>query len=710
METRANYVLIGVFTLLGIFAALGAILWLAKVHVERQYAYYDVLFDNVSGLSNAGDVRYNGLPVGRVVDLQLEQTDPSKVRVRLEVDATTPIKTDTIARLQALGVTGVSFVGLSGGSAEAARQPDGGTIQSQRSTLDSLFEDAPELLNTAIDLLKDLREVVDRDNSAAVTQVLQNAASASERLDQVLSDFEGLSGDLSAAAHEVANFTSTLEQLSDTAEVTLNTATETLSTATEAIRQTEGAINAAVATLDSADSAFQTADGLMQNQLTAFVEQGTAAAQSLENIVETLEPTAQAILEAARVIAEDQLPTLLTEVTAAAGTVNTQINSVGAEATQLMSQLEDLSTSVQARVEQTQTAIAAFETALTAGTETITAIGETSEAATRFIEREATNVANDAVEALDAARRAGQRLSDAIDQANLTMSTIGRETTAFSTDARTLMATANDRLTEAEDTLSSLNAAIDQASETLQSVETTSDSVNTLITGDGAQLVAEARVAASNASDALVAINTAVQQELPGLVEDVRSAASTANRAINDVGPVITDLGARLETLSEAGVTALASATTTFDTANGTLNAIAAAVGNAEETLDNVDATFVSINRIIDEDIDAIAADIRIAATTFTGTVQNVATDVTRVSEQILSASASTANLVGTIEGIVEETRRQVSDFLRLGLPALRQFIEEGQRLVGNLDRLVDRFERDPARFLLGTQSRDFRR
>ena len=54
METRANYILIGAFTIAGILGALGFFLWLAKFEVSRQYAYYDVLFDNVSGLSAAG--------------------------------------------------------------------------------------------------------------------------------------------------------------------------------------------------------------------------------------------------------------------------------------------------------------------------------------------------------------------------------------------------------------------------------------------------------------------------------------------------------------------------------------------------------------------------------------------------------------------------------------------------------------------------------
>ncbi len=121
MEIRANFLLIGAFTLFGILGSLGFFLWLAKVEVDRQYAYYDILFEDVSGLGEAGSVRYNGLPVGQVVWLSLDRADPSKVRVRIEIDAGAPVKTDTVVTLELQGVTGVSYVSLAGGSPGAGR-------------------------------------------------------------------------------------------------------------------------------------------------------------------------------------------------------------------------------------------------------------------------------------------------------------------------------------------------------------------------------------------------------------------------------------------------------------------------------------------------------------------------------------------------------------------------------------------------------------
>jgi len=231
METKANYLLIGVFTLVSIIGAFALLIWLTKVQIDRQYAYYDILFPDVAGLSAAGDVRYNGLPVGQVVDLALDAENSALVRVRIEVGADTPVNTETVAKLQSQGVTGVSYVALSGGSATSSPLPDGAEIPSERSALQSVFEGAPLLLEKAVTLLEDVNEVFNEENRDAITNILQNTSDATARLDTALSNFETLSGDLSLAAREVAEFSDRLEELADVAEDTLTTATDTLDAA-----------------------------------------------------------------------------------------------------------------------------------------------------------------------------------------------------------------------------------------------------------------------------------------------------------------------------------------------------------------------------------------------------------------------------------------------------------------------------------------------
>lgn len=190
METRARYILVGTFTLFSLLAALGFILWLAKVEIDRTFAQYDILFDTVAGLGQASAVRYNGVDVGKVLTIELDSADPAMVRVRIEVAASTPIRVDTMATLASQGVTGVSFVALEGGQAASERlvvvpPADVPVIPSEPSVVQGLITDAPDLLAEAIALMEDIRGFTTPDNREAIAEILQNIESATARIDSM---------------------------------------------------------------------------------------------------------------------------------------------------------------------------------------------------------------------------------------------------------------------------------------------------------------------------------------------------------------------------------------------------------------------------------------------------------------------------------------------------------------------------------------------
>lgn len=586
METKANYVLIGVFTLAGLFGAMAFLLWFAKVEVDRQYSYYDVLFEDVSGLGSASDVRYNGLPVGQVVDIGLDAVDSSMVRVRIEVNADTPVNTETVAKLQSQGVTGVSFVGLSGGSATSAALPSNSEIPSERTALQSVFEGAPVLLDRAVVLLENVNEVFDPDNRAAVSAMLDNLASASARIDVVLSDFEELSGDLGSAAREIAAFTDRLETLADTAGTTLTTATGTLETA-----------NTTVATI----GAFTTA-----------------------NLVPLAEELRTATQTATRVI-----------------------DDVGGQAAEIATKIDDLASRGAIVMDgATQTLGTANETFATANT--------------------------------------------AIDNLNTFTTT---NLVPLSEELRSTTQTANRVIGEAGTRIDQLavrgNSVLDSAGVALDDAQNT---------------IRDARTTVARA-------NTYFDEQLTPLTSDLRSTTQTANRVIEDVGARASVVADRFVTFADDGTALIATADQTFANADVTLAAIFEAMDDASETLASANATFESANQIIaSADIDGIITDLRGAATAFTATINQASGSIDSVAQQVLAASTSAANLTASLENLVRANQRQLTDFVRLGLPSALKFTEEARSLVVNIERLVNKIERDPARFLLGTQNSRFDR
>ncbi len=194
METRANHILIGGFTLSVIVGALLFILWLAKTEIDQRYAYYDILFEgSVTGLSLAGDVRYKGVRVGQVKEIKIYEKDPNFVRVQIEIDHNTPVSNTTTASLEFFGITGVLFVQIQG--SEVGGEPlmpepgqEVAVIPAGKSSLEELFSGAPKLMENAGLLIERLSMMVDTENRASITKILNNVETVSNSVAKRSSD------------------------------------------------------------------------------------------------------------------------------------------------------------------------------------------------------------------------------------------------------------------------------------------------------------------------------------------------------------------------------------------------------------------------------------------------------------------------------------------------------------------------------------------
>ncbi|MDX1560063.1 MAG: MlaD family protein, partial [Marinobacter sp.] len=117
MEPRAHHLIIGLFTILAFAAALIFSLWLAKSSADREWGYYEIVFEQaVGGLSEGNPVLYNGVQIGDVVELNLDPNNPAHVRVLVRVDQSIPIRENTKAGMVLANITGSMSVQFSGGS------------------------------------------------------------------------------------------------------------------------------------------------------------------------------------------------------------------------------------------------------------------------------------------------------------------------------------------------------------------------------------------------------------------------------------------------------------------------------------------------------------------------------------------------------------------------------------------------------------------
>jgi len=213
METRANHVLIGAFTIGVFILAILFALWAAKYTTEKSFEEYDVVFQEaVTGLTVGSPVLYSGISVGAVRNLSLVRDDPRKVVARIRLSADTPVKTDTRAKLTLTGLTGTAVIQLTGGSpgSPALQAPEGkrvATIPSEPSALQNIAATASEIVDRVNKLLSN-------DNVARVTRTL-------EQLDQV-------TGAIAGEREEIAGLIRSARAASEKLEATLASADKTL--------------------------------------------------------------------------------------------------------------------------------------------------------------------------------------------------------------------------------------------------------------------------------------------------------------------------------------------------------------------------------------------------------------------------------------------------------------------------------------------------
>lgn len=219
METRANFVLIGGFTLGVIAACFLFVLWLAGFgHVSDTRAYRVVFTGSVSGLARGSLVLFNGLHIGEVTDMDFLPNDPGRVAATIVVQNRIPIKQDTKARLELQGLTGGAAVGLTGGALDSPALPakDGEppTIIAEPSQIQDLLVNVQNISSKA-DAVLSRADKLFSDNGPVFTDTLHNINTFSKALGDASSGLGGVMSGVADIGRKIGPLAQRLEKLTD---------------------------------------------------------------------------------------------------------------------------------------------------------------------------------------------------------------------------------------------------------------------------------------------------------------------------------------------------------------------------------------------------------------------------------------------------------------------------------------------------------------
>jgi len=209
---------VGLFVTVAIVVFVAFVIWLTGRSGAEEMDRYSLRFHrDVSGLAVGGPVKYMGMNVGSVIHMAIETGDGVRVRVDIEILATTPVNRGTYASLALQGITGVAVVNLASeagthGPLPHAPRGEYPEIPVRDVGFAALLSSAPQIMNKLDDLLSKAADVLSEDNRGTINETLQNVEDLTASLAGNRDELAALPRDLHAT---LAGIQSAVDQLRD---------------------------------------------------------------------------------------------------------------------------------------------------------------------------------------------------------------------------------------------------------------------------------------------------------------------------------------------------------------------------------------------------------------------------------------------------------------------------------------------------------------
>ncbi|MBF7070188.1 MlaD family protein [Aliarcobacter butzleri] len=190
MDTKINFFKIGLFvsslfTLLVIF-----IFWLGKYGLEnKKYDDYSIFFsESVSGLNIGSSIKFMGFEVGTVKDIKINPFNSEEILIDIQIQKGTPIKEDNFAILGNLGITGLKYIELKGGSNNSKllgeNQYGMKVIKSKTSALTTFVDSTEDITKEITILLGQMKKVLNDENISNFSSILSKSEKSMANIEQ----------------------------------------------------------------------------------------------------------------------------------------------------------------------------------------------------------------------------------------------------------------------------------------------------------------------------------------------------------------------------------------------------------------------------------------------------------------------------------------------------------------------------------------------
>ncbi|MEE9374992.1 MAG: MlaD family protein [Rhizobiaceae bacterium] len=512
METRANYIAVGFFTLAALAAAFVLVYWFGRYGNNENLVPVDIRIEgSVSGLGPGSLVQFNGINVGRVKSLSLDIDNPRFVVVHTEVNSVTPIRSDTKATVGLRGLSGGAFIQLEGGSPAAPALL--GNANSDASIVPQITGDPAALsdLLTRINGIAlrtegvmDTLETFVRNNEPSITRTLANAEIFSKAL---AANSDGVSKFMESAG----NVAITLERLSGQLDGSLNKV-EGILAAVDPKKITSTVNNVETFSKSLADQ---------KQQIATLVKSVTETAEQLNNFSAKLSLTMDKVDKVVDTVDPAKLTSLLANIDKSATHAERVLGAL--DETKIGKTLDDISataSSARSFIEGVdQNAVRTLITDISAASKSVSTILAAIDA----------NRVNTAMDNISNAAKGAQGIVDDVKKVTSKFGKRGDDINQMITDASSLAA----RLNESSRKIDRVIATIDNLLGSNASNGLVADARRTLATFRQTARNLDQRI--SEVTSGITSFTKRGLGDTQGLIQDARSSINRIDRVIRSI-------------------------------------------------------------------------------------------------------------------------------------------------------------------------------
>jgi phospholipid/cholesterol/gamma-HCH transport system substrate-binding protein len=176
--SQAQRARLGVFVVIGI--TLLAIFFAVPLGVKftSKFNTFTAFFqgESLSGLEQGAVVKFSGVPIGKIIKINYLPDDLTRVKVTMEIQVDFPMKTDMVATTGAMGITGLKYVEITGGTNDAPPLKPGSEIKTKVSPFAAITGKAEAIIGKVELLLNHLNDISNPDSLKSIKKIIDNVA------------------------------------------------------------------------------------------------------------------------------------------------------------------------------------------------------------------------------------------------------------------------------------------------------------------------------------------------------------------------------------------------------------------------------------------------------------------------------------------------------------------------------------------------------